>query len=103
MRLAASMSRTRTRVLADCLEIGVVGELDARLLDQQHLMVREIADRGQRLAVGGDHERSVWPTVWPGADMAWMPGRNSWPSLKNTMRSRLGSRFLRAPSTNGFM
>ena len=42
--------------------------------------------------------KMVWPNVWPGADMAWMPGRNSWPSLKKMMRSRLGSRFLRTPS-----
>jgi hypothetical protein len=47
--------------------------------------------------------KQVWPIVCPGAEMAWMPGRNSWPSLKNTILSRLGSRFLRAPSTNGCM
>ncbi len=29
--------------------------------------------------------KMVWPTVWPGAAIACTPGRNSWPSLKNTM------------------
>ena len=46
--------------------------------------------------------KMVWPTVWPGAAIACTPGRNSWPSLKNTMRSRTGSRFLRAWTTKSF-
>ena len=40
----------------------------------------------------------MWPTVWPGARIAWIPGRNSSPSLMKTIRSRLGVRFLRAVS-----
>ena len=42
--------------------------------------------------------KTVWPTVWPGAEMAWMPVMNSCPSLKNSMRSRIGSNCLRVPS-----
>ena len=41
------------------LGIGVVGELEARLFNQQDLVVGQVADRGQRLAVGSDHEDHV--------------------------------------------
>ena len=39
----------------------------------------------------------MWPTVWPGVEIAMMPGMNSSPSFTNIMRSRFGTRFCRAP------
>ena len=84
------------------LRVGVVGEFDARLLDQQHLMVREIADRGQALAVRGDHEDRV-PDGVAGRRDGLDARQEFLPILDEHHRSRLGSRFLRAPSTNAFM
>ena len=63
-------------------------------------MMREIANQAHRLIPRGQDEAGVLFRVTR-SEHGLTPGKNSCPSLKNTIRSRTGGRLLRAILTDG--